>query len=166
MKRLLHTIQSEMLMKRLLHNNTILLWNVMKTLLLDTIPSPPFPPLFAKQTLVSADTPLTDPKKDFKEWANKDLDDHKKPVHPSSSLERKGKGNGIDDWETVAIIRCHLLLQPISLREEKCEESEESYWLKQSYYYPAIHLCKSNTLGENKSQLIWLEIYLTFNITA
>ena len=83
-----------------------------------------------------------------------------------SSLERKGKGNGIDDWETVAIIRCHLLLQPISLREEKCEESEESYWLKQSYYYPAIHLCKSNTLGENKSQLIWLEIYLTFNITA
>ena len=83
-----------------------------------------------------------------------------------SSLERKGKGNGIDDWEMVAIIRCHLLLQPISLREEKCEESEESYWLKQSYYYPAIHLCKSNTLGENKSQLIWLEIYLTFNITA
>lgn len=83
-----------------------------------------------------------------------------------SSLERKGKGNGIDDWETVAIIRCHLLLQPISLREEKCEESEESYWLKQSYYYPAIHLCKSNTLWENTTQLIWLEIYLTFNITA
>jgi len=42
--------------------------NAMKTLLLDTIPSPTLLPLFAKQTLVwgvSTDAALTDPKKDF-----------------------------------------------------------------------------------------------------